>query len=164
MRKIYYKICVLLLIVATLPGCKLDPPIYPSVTSTADLTDNGSTITYTINGTTTTLKLVAFQVIAASSEIPNGSTQIIGAATQGTSSFTLFFSGTTAGTYDIDILYLDTAWFGENGKVTATTLNVTSSDGLHGTIKGTFTTDIANILTNETITGVTGTFNITVPL
>jgi hypothetical protein len=156
MRKIYLAFFTSLLVIVGLTGCKLDAPIYPDGT-----TVSAGTITYNISGTVTTLKLVGFQVIAASSAVPKGSTQIIGGTAQATAAFSLFFSGTTAGTYDIDILYIN-GLFGENGKVIVTELNVTSADGLHGTIKGTFTTDLSDLTTNQTTTGVTGTFNITI--
>jgi hypothetical protein len=99
-----------------------------------------------------------FQVMAAdASTIPDGNTQILGGTTPA-GGFSLSFRNNKPGTYDIDILSLN-GMLGDNGKVTVTELNTT--DGFHGTIKGTFTTDLFNISTGDTITGVTGTFNIT---
>jgi hypothetical protein len=165
MRKLYFKVFTALLILACFSGCKLDPPIYPSgitPTGTDDtgvtLTNNGSKITYTINGTTATLNMTAFQVIAADpSTVPNGNTQLSGGTTSA-GGFSLSFSNTQPGTYDIDILYIN-GLIGANGKVTVTQLNTT--DGLHGTIKGIFTTDLVNFTTGEIIKDVTGTFDIT---
>jgi hypothetical protein len=165
MRKLYSKVFTALLILACFSGCKLDPPIYPSgitptgtVNTGTTLSNNGSKINYTINGTTTTLTMTAFQVIAADpATVPNGNTQILGGTTPA-GGFSLSFGNTQPGTYDIDILYLN-GLLGENGKVTVTQLNTT--DGLHGTIKGSFFTDLINFTTNETTTGVTGTFDIT---
>ncbi|MCR8561762.1 hypothetical protein KXD93_29165 [Mucilaginibacter sp. BJC16-A38] len=165
MRKIYYKIFASLIIIASISGCKLDPPIYPagstSTGTSGKLVDNGSTITYTISGTTTTLKLAFFQVIAADpTTSPNGNTQILGGTTQ-SGGFSLSFSNNKAGTYNIDLLYIN-GLLGDSGKVTVTELNVTSADGMHGTIKGTFTTDLIDLNTNATTTGITGSFNITI--
>jgi hypothetical protein len=165
MRKLYFKVFTSLLIIAGLTGCKLDPPIYPANSTTTQtgtpgetLIKNGSTITYNVNGNITTLTMTAFQVMAAdTSTIPDGNTQIMGGTTP-EGGFSLSFSNNKAGTYDIDVLYLN-SMLGDNGKVTVTQLNTT--DGFHGTIKGTFTTDLLNISTGETITGVTGTFDIT---
>jgi hypothetical protein len=164
MRKLYFKVFTSLLIIAGLTGCKLDPPIYPAGSTTTEtgttgetLTKNG-TITYNVKGIESTLTMTAFQVMAAdASTIPDGNTQILGGTTPA-GGFSLSFSNSKAGTYNIDILYLN-GMLGDNGKVTVTQLNTT--DGFHGTIKGTFTTDLFNVSTGETITGVTGTFNIT---
>jgi len=163
MNKLYYKLFMVLFIAVAISGCKLDPPIYPEGTvanpGAGGGISTGSTITYTIDGKTTTLnKNVIFQVIApggAGGE--TGNTQI-GGGTDISNLFTLSAKTVTAGNYDA-ILAVGTM-FGE-GMVTFTELNTTGG-GLKGTVKGTFTgevTDIADV-NNPTSKTVTGSFDI----
>ena len=184
MLKIYPAFFLYVIIISLLAGCKLDKPIYPSNTDTTSVTvptgttgtgttgtgtgttgtgatptliDNGSTITYTINGNTTVLSEVAFQVSQPDAiTYPTGNTLLVG-GTNSSGGFALSFSSIKTGNYGIDLLFLGN-YTGSGGKVSVTTL--TTTDGYHGTIIGTFTTDLNDITTSAMVKGVTGTFNI----
>jgi hypothetical protein len=74
MNKLYYKLFMILFIAVAISGCKLDPPIYPEGTVAnpganggGGIVSAGGTITYTMDGKTTTLKPAFFQVISSSS-------------------------------------------------------------------------------------------------
>jgi hypothetical protein len=128
-----------------------------STGNTPALVDNGSNITYTINGNTTVLNEVAFQVTQPDTTThPFGSTLIVGGVDI-SGGFSLAFSGMKPGNYGIDLLFLGN-YTGSGGKVSVTTL--TTTDGVHGTVIGTFTTNLTDITTSSIVSGVTGTFNI----
>ena len=181
MMKSYLAFFLHIVIISSLAGCKLDTPIYPSNTdttavtgttgtdttgtttgtgttgTTSGLVDNGSTITYTINGNTTVLNYVAFQVVQPNAlTYPSGNTQLIGGIDK-SGGFSLTFSSNKTGNYSIDLLFLGN-YTGSGGDISITTL--TTTDGSHGTIIGTFATTLTDITTKAIVKGVTGTFNI----
>ncbi|MBK0377723.1 hypothetical protein [Mucilaginibacter segetis] len=134
----------LLFIAVSITGCKLDPPIYPEGAGSG-------TVTYTINGTTTTKHNVSFVMTAAS-----GTTTPASIYMGNDTDFGLAFDGSSKGTFDIGILVIGDAL--GTGTVTVTTYDLT--DSTHGTLKGTFTADLYDSTTNTTTSNVTGTFDI----
>ncbi|MEB0263099.1 MULTISPECIES: hypothetical protein [unclassified Mucilaginibacter] len=173
MNKLYSKLLLVIFSALAIGGCKVDPVVYPEGTiSTIGKTNtgtgtgtgtgsnnggisNGSTITYTVDGKSTTLTTAFFQVINASQLPPNGSTQI-GGGTDAASAFSLSARTTVAGSFDADVIVLGTS-FGD-GKVTFTEIN-TTNNGLKGTVKGTFTGSVTN-LTNQIKKDISGSFSI----
>jgi hypothetical protein len=146
-------------------GCKLDPPVYPegTVPNPNAGGENGGggitsgTITYIIDGKTTTLTRAVFQVVSPSQLPPSGSTQIMG-GTDAASAFSLSAQTAVAGIVDKDVIIVLGTSFGE-GSVTFTEIN-TTNNGLKGTVKGTFTGKISGI-SGQTEKDISGSFNIT---
>ncbi|MDB5128171.1 hypothetical protein [Mucilaginibacter sp.] len=158
MNKLYYKLFMILILAVAISGCKLDPPIYPEGTVAnpdGGAITTGGTITYMMDGKTTTVKPAFFQVISSTQLPPNGNTQI-GAGSDPQNMFSLTAETTVAGTFDAGIIMVGSL-IGE-GTVTFTEINAPS--GLKGTVKGTFTGKVSD-LSGEGEKDITGSFNIT---
>jgi hypothetical protein len=162
MNKLYYKLFIFLFLAVAISGCKLDPPIYPEGTVANPDGEGGGggvtiggTITYVLDGKTTTLKPAVFQVISSAQLPPNGSTQIAG-GTDAMNMFSLGAKTTVAGTFDADLIMVGSL-LGE-GTVTFTEINVPG--GVKGTVKGTFTGKVSD-LSGEGEKDISGSFNIT---
>jgi hypothetical protein len=153
-------ISFLILISMLMLGCKMDPPVYPegtvaNPTAGGGSVENGNTVTYTIDGKTTTLKTAFFQVFSPSQFPPSGTTQIMG-GTDVSTAFSLTANTVVAGTFT-DIIISVGMSFGD-GTVTFTEINTTGG-GLKGTVKGTFTGKVTDF-TTAVEKDVSGTFNI----
>ncbi|QHS55672.1 hypothetical protein GWR56_09020 [Mucilaginibacter sp. 14171R-50] len=166
MIKNFTKAIFSMLLISAIAGCKLDAPVYPEGTVANEGVDDGNnngntasgrTITYTIDGKTTTLKSnVVFQVYTADQFPPDGAVQI-GGGTDASNLFTLMAPITGTGTFDISGLAAGTTLIGDAGKVTVTQYNVSGSN--KGTIVGTFTGDLVDI-SNGADKTVSGSFSI----
>lgn len=166
MNKRYSKLLLIIIFAFAIGGCKIDAPVYPEGTvPSAEFLNgngggtggvsNGSSITYTVDGKTTTLKPAFFQVIPTSQLPPDGSTQI-GGGTDPSTAFSLMAETVVKGTFDAGVIILGSST-GE-GKVTFTEINV-GSNGLKGTVKGTFTGKISNF-NDQTEKDISGSFSI----
>jgi hypothetical protein len=162
MNKLYYKLFMALVLAVAISGCKLDPPIYPEGTVAnpdgvggGGGVTNGSTITYVMDGKTTTLKPAVFQVISSTQLPPNGNIQI-GGGSDSQNIFSLTAGTTVAGTFDADIIMVGSL-IGE-GTVTFTEIN--APGGLKGTVKGTFTGKVSDP-SGVGEKDISGSFNIT---
>jgi hypothetical protein len=168
MNKLYTKLLAVILFAFAIGGCKIDAPIYPEGTvPSADFLNgnagagnggisNGSTITYTIDGKTITLKTAFFQVISPSQNPPAGNTQI-GGGSDLVTGFSLTSSTAVAGTFAADIITVGT--FVGSGTVTFTEINATGNGGLKGTVKGSFTGKVTDFATMAE-KNVSGSFSI----
>jgi hypothetical protein len=160
MNKLYYKLFMVLFLAVAISGCKLDPPVYPEGTvanpdGEGGGVTNGSTITYVMDGKTTTLKPAVFQVISSTQLPPNGNIQI-GGGSDPQNMFSLTAETTVAGTFDAGIIMVGSL-IGE-GTVTFTEIN--APGGLKGTVKGTFTGKVSD-LSDQIEKDISGSFSIT---
>lgn len=169
MNKLYTKFLAVVVLAFAIGSCKVDPPIYEAGTvpsadfikgtagpGTGGGISNGSTITYTIDGKTTTLKTAFFQVISASENPPTGNTQI-GGGSDLVTGFSLTSSTAVAGTFDADIITVGTSV--GSGTVTFTEINATGNGGLKGTVKGSFSGKVTDF-TTMTDKDISGSFSI----
>jgi len=169
MNKLYTKFLAVIVFAFAIGSCKVDTPIYPEGTvpsadflsgnagaGTGGGISNGSTITYTIDGKTTTLKTAFFQVISPSQNPPTGNTQI-GGGSDLTTGFSLTSSTAVAGTFDADIITLGTSV--GSGTVTFTEITTTGNSGLKGTVKGSFSGKVTDF-TTMTDKNISGSFSI----
>lgn len=169
MNKLYTKFLALIVFAFAIGSCKVDAPIYPAGTvpsadfikgtagpGTGGGISNGSTITYTIDGKTITLKTAFFQVISASENPPTGNTQI-GGGSDLITGFSLTSSTAVAGTFDADIITVGTSV--GSGTVTFTEINATGDGGLKGTVKGSFSGKVTDF-TTMTDKDISGSFSI----
>ena len=145
MRKIYLAFFTSLLVIASLTGCKLDPPVYPSGTGTTGTTA-GNTITLKIGNNTLTYTNDSFIVFPPGSQgailsPTTGQTTISGLGASQTDVFTLSFLDSKPGTYDIVGVIAGNYTNDPAGKGT---VNVTtlSYANFRGTLQGTFTVDM----------------------
>ena len=165
MNKLYYKLFMVLFIAVAISGCKLDPPIYPEGTvatpganggtNGGGVVSAGGTITYTMDGKTTTLKPAFFQVIPVAQLPPDGSIQIAG-GNDVQNMFSLGAKTTVAGTFDAEVIMVGS--LAGEGTVTFTEINVPG--GVKGTVKGTFTGKVSD-LSGGGEKDISGSFNIT---
>jgi hypothetical protein len=133
MKRIYYRLLTLLFFAALVSGCKLDAPLNSDGTTLGGT--KGNFVNYTFQGKTVKMSdLVFFQVIAPG-VVPDGSTQII-AGTDPTNAFSIMASTAVAGTFPAEIISIGSDFIGE-GTVIFT--EISSANGLNGTVKGTFT-------------------------
>ncbi|RYU90468.1 hypothetical protein EWM62_07365 [Mucilaginibacter terrigena] len=167
MNKLYYKLFVVLFLGVAISGCKLDAPVYPADTIYTPPAGGGGgggntassrTITYTVDGKSTTLKNnVIFQVYTPEQKPPDGAIQIAGGASV-TELFSLLANITGKGTFNADIIAVGTSLVGD-GTVTVTEYSATANS--KGTIAGTFTGELIDISGDgETKKTVTGSFSI----
>jgi hypothetical protein len=162
MNKLYYKLFMALFLAVAISGCKLDSPIYPEGTVAnpganggGGIVSAGGTITYTMDGKTTTLKPAFFQVIPPAQLPPDGTIQIAG-GTDVLNMFSLGAKTTVAGTFDAEVIMVGS--LAGEGTVTFTEINVPG--GVKGTVKGTFTGKVSD-LSGEGEKDISGSFNIT---